>query len=131
MYVSLRAHIFFFFNDTATTEIYTLSLHDALPICLGGDLVLSDGHPGTADARVLQAPADHDADEHQEEEQVVVQRDRADVVAEDLLALGQVQAQNLHRVDLAYALGAVGDVDRLVQVVHEDADDFADRKSVV
>src|SRR2546426_12582119 len=30
---------FFFFNDTATTEIYTLSLHDALPICergLGG-----------------------------------------------------------------------------------------------
>src|SRR3989454_6823704 len=29
---------FFFFNDTATTEIYTLSLHDALPICfLGAD----------------------------------------------------------------------------------------------
>src|SRR2546427_3182563 len=25
-------HIVFFFNDTATTEIYTLSLHDALPI---------------------------------------------------------------------------------------------------
>src|SRR2546426_11783518 len=28
--------LFFFFNDTATTEIYTLSLHDALPICLFG-----------------------------------------------------------------------------------------------
>src|SRR3712207_7882428 len=28
------AMMFFFFNDTATTEIYTLSLHDALPICL-------------------------------------------------------------------------------------------------
>src|SRR2546430_10056535 len=27
-------HFFFFFNDTATTEIYTLSLHDALPISL-------------------------------------------------------------------------------------------------
>src|SRR5438309_7081070 len=26
---------FFFFNDPATTEIYTLSLHDALPICRG------------------------------------------------------------------------------------------------
>src|SRR5438034_11485412 len=26
-------HSFFFFNDPATTEIYTLSLHDALPIC--------------------------------------------------------------------------------------------------
>src|SRR5256885_8664918 len=32
------SYIFFFFNDTATTEIYTLSLHDALPIC----------HPGPA-----------------------------------------------------------------------------------
>src|SRR2546429_6174698 len=29
-----RRFLFFFFNDTATTEIYTLSLHDALPICL-------------------------------------------------------------------------------------------------
>src|ERR1019366_1368837 len=28
------ADLIFFFNDTATTEIYTLSLHDALPICL-------------------------------------------------------------------------------------------------
>src|SRR5256884_7635051 len=27
--------LFFFFNDTATTEIYTLSLHDALPIYTG------------------------------------------------------------------------------------------------
>src|SRR6266700_4660742 len=30
---------FFFFNDPATTEIYTLSLHDALPISLGTPLV--------------------------------------------------------------------------------------------
>src|SRR3712207_9398080 len=29
--------IFFFFNDTATTEIYTLSLHDALPISTKGN----------------------------------------------------------------------------------------------
>src|SRR2546425_9007924 len=32
----LLVSLFFFFNDTATTEIYTLSLHDALPIWLGG-----------------------------------------------------------------------------------------------
>src|SRR2546430_7079416 len=38
--------IFFFFNDTATTEIYTLSLHDALPIF---DLPCTPG--GTADVR--------------------------------------------------------------------------------
>src|SRR3712207_8937670 len=30
-----RISLVFFFNDTATTEIYTLSLHDALPICSG------------------------------------------------------------------------------------------------
>src|SRR3712207_8292194 len=33
----------FFFNDTATTEIYTLSLHDALPILAGG--ATADGTP--------------------------------------------------------------------------------------
>src|SRR5438067_10071013 len=40
MYVSIY---FFFFNDTATTEIYTLSLHDALPIYLGRGLGLDLG----------------------------------------------------------------------------------------
>src|SRR5258708_10494059 len=35
MILSLTYISFFFFNDTATTEIYTLSLHDALPICGG------------------------------------------------------------------------------------------------
>src|SRR5437899_5261038 len=33
-YPSILFIFFFFFNDTATTEIYTLSLHDALPIFL-------------------------------------------------------------------------------------------------
>src|SRR5258705_3244235 len=34
LFPSLHVFLFFFFfNDTATTEIYTLSLHDALPIC--------------------------------------------------------------------------------------------------
>src|SRR3712207_8790290 len=36
--------VFFFFNDTATTEIYTLSLHDALPICpAAGPRKVTDG----------------------------------------------------------------------------------------
>src|SRR6266536_6300961 len=33
--------ILFFFNDTATTEIYTLSLHDALPICSTTDWIVA------------------------------------------------------------------------------------------
>src|SRR3989454_4810355 len=32
MFILSSTYFFFFFNDTATTEIYTLSLHDALPI---------------------------------------------------------------------------------------------------
>src|SRR2546427_4876587 len=35
---------FFFFNDTATTEIYTLSLHDALPILPGCVTMRGDNH---------------------------------------------------------------------------------------
>src|SRR2546429_6084899 len=46
----------FFFNDTATTEIYTLSLHDALPICayvaelvaLAPDLIVAHSTPVAA-----------------------------------------------------------------------------------
>src|SRR5256885_15808954 len=38
--LSSTCYFFFFFNDTATTEIYTLSLHDALPIYRrGADLL--------------------------------------------------------------------------------------------
>src|SRR3712207_7533337 len=40
-YYSLLILYFFFFNDTATTEIYTLSLHDALPISRRPRTILS------------------------------------------------------------------------------------------
>src|SRR5256885_8490976 len=43
----------FFFNDTATTEIYTLSLHDALPICLTTGLRA----PQTREAQAVALPA--------------------------------------------------------------------------
>src|SRR2546430_5810397 len=38
--------IFFFFNDTATTEIYTLSLHDALPISIASVSLSPSSAPG-------------------------------------------------------------------------------------
>src|SRR3712207_7728153 len=44
--------VFFFFNDTATTEIYTLSLHDALPIS-GGDPIDPTGGLRDVEARAL------------------------------------------------------------------------------
>src|SRR2546430_11027187 len=46
MQVSYADMPLFFFNDTATTEIYTLSLHDALPISkTGATIVFSTGGP--------------------------------------------------------------------------------------
>src|SRR2546426_7486178 len=55
---------FFFFNDTATTEIYTLSLHDALPI-YGFDLAVAG--PGCAHSRAP-ARSQHDrSEEHTSE----------------------------------------------------------------
>src|SRR5260221_13502260 len=44
--------VFFFFNDTATTEIYTLSLHDALPIYRMQTRITGDDLPGAACRRV-------------------------------------------------------------------------------
>src|SRR3989449_3926365 len=42
------AILFFFFNDTATTEIYTLSLHDALPIYFGREIHFAESAIGRA-----------------------------------------------------------------------------------
>src|SRR5258708_39944949 len=47
----VSAIFFFFFNDTATTEIYTLSLHDALPISAS-----EHAHPREVPARDLLRP---------------------------------------------------------------------------
>src|SRR2546430_17047776 len=47
------SNFFFFFNDTATTEIYTLSLHDALPI--------SDGRAAVGVARKAERRRDRGA----------------------------------------------------------------------
>src|SRR2546427_9625868 len=47
--------VFFFFNDTATTEIYTLSLHDALPICMAAF------RTGQSDFLPVQSPSEAEA----------------------------------------------------------------------
>src|SRR2546430_2747178 len=52
-YVATDGSVIFFFNDTATTEIYTLSLHDALPISSASgtenDALISGNVPAASD----------------------------------------------------------------------------------
>src|SRR3712207_773816 len=52
--------IFFFFNDTATTEIYTLSLHDALPISSRVEPEASASDAVKPRELAVRARADHD-----------------------------------------------------------------------
>src|SRR2546430_7693160 len=61
----MDAVVFFFFNDTATTEIYTLSLHDALPIYPAyGGFCGGPGSAGKCLGPVLEADArDNDRDD--------------------------------------------------------------------
>src|SRR3712207_9166118 len=60
---------FFFFNDTATTEIYTLSLHDALPISAGrvvrGVVVALERHVPVAGPRLVLDPVQQRRAAHQ------------------------------------------------------------------
>src|SRR3712207_8358986 len=70
--------IFFFFNDTATTEIYTLPLHDALPICrerhpAGGLLALRGAGPVAGGQREHPVP---DPGDHRDDAGVPAPEDR-------------------------------------------------------
>src|SRR5438874_10247979 len=68
-----RLHIvfFFFFNDTATTEIYTLSLHDALPIYLPRRPGRVRGGPRTREARANRARSEEHTSELQSRRDLV------------------------------------------------------------
>src|SRR5690349_23030665 len=87
--------LFFFFNDTATTEIYTLSLHDALPICqLRGrrghaDLVRLEWRARARAGRVVRPARERDPDRrarrHRSEEHTSELQSRRDLVCRLLL----------------------------------------------
>src|SRR5260370_39075054 len=93
-FITLRpspTFFFFFFNDTATTEIYTLSLHDALPICAARSCRASKplaDHRGKSENfagsirmegrsrwRILYAANQHDLDVHKNREGIADPRD--------------------------------------------------------
>src|SRR5438034_6390633 len=75
---------FFFFNDTATTEIYTLSLHDALPISGGRDDARRNQFRGHF-AEGLHCAVAHLRDLHRSEEHTSELQSHSDLVCRLLL----------------------------------------------
>src|SRR5271166_7064416 len=61
----------FFFNDTATTEIYTLSLHDALPISMPRNVMLVTGPSRSADIEQARRRSEEHTSELQSRGQLV------------------------------------------------------------
>src|SRR2546425_12765585 len=59
---------FFFFNDTATTEIYTLSLHDALPIWIESSIPLVSNRTANSSRHSISSPAKYYHDGTRSEE---------------------------------------------------------------
>src|SRR5438034_3831235 len=76
--------LFFFFNDTATTEIYTLSLHDALPISDCGDAAVARAAVRAAGAQALDEP-DSGQDRQRSEEHTSELQSHSDLVCRLLL----------------------------------------------
>src|SRR5260221_3693114 len=83
--INASSSFIFFFNDTATTEIYTLSLHDALPICIADHARKADPDGRAAQVRGI---ADQRSEEHTSELQ-----SHSDLVCRLLL-----EKKNTHRV---------------------------------
>src|ERR1044071_10492270 len=90
--------VFIFFNDTATTEIYTLSLHDALPICFTGGVGIADQWTGDA------LDPDHWRDTHFRAEGPVVAQMQAVFLDNWIKEIGAV----LHGPDYFPALERAG-----------------------
>src|SRR5258705_2998312 len=115
-FFSLLTVFFFFFNDTATTEIYTLSLHDALPICANRHLVVvgEDGVELHARAQPVHGDVLARSEEHTSELQSLrhlvcrllleIKRDTSELQSLRHLVcrllLEQIYAGNAHTVQL-------------------------------
>src|SRR2546428_7115785 len=87
--LSYLVYFFFFFNDTATTEIYTLSLHDALPIC--SSWAATGGGSSASSVSWWRASAGARSEEHTSELQ-----SRSDLVCR--LLLEKKKSAHVHHV---------------------------------
>src|SRR5260221_4041586 len=92
--IEITILLFFFFNDTATTEIYTLSLHDALPICEKPD---SPGRKKSKSAPLHRHPVPVRVHERSEEHTSELQS-HSDLVCRLLLEKKKQKSRHHYRV---------------------------------
>src|SRR5579883_3666586 len=71
MVLCLADVFFFFFNDTATTEIYTLSLHDALPISSKAGCLITPRNISLRDRTIIRVRSEEHTSELQSRENIV------------------------------------------------------------
>src|SRR2546430_13045490 len=96
---------FFFFNDTATTEIYTLSLHDALPICTGSAASSAETFAPRSPPRGHSAPYALRSEEHTSELQ-----SQSNLVCR--LLLEKKKKKTMHHIsDIPYINDSINDRD--------------------
>src|SRR5204863_4779288 len=98
--------LYFFFNDTATTEIYTLSLHDALPICThrsGSDRSITTPSSNTGGVRrcsgTWNAPASAASGACRSEEHTSELQSRRDLVCRLLLEKKKKNSKQPHDIN--------------------------------
>ena len=82
--------------------------------------------PGAADTRILQTHIDDDDEDGQCDEQEVILLRSAERKAKNLRRPREFEGAKADRIDQRDALRPVGDIDRRIQVVEENADDFAE-----
>src|SRR5687767_15363951 len=104
---SNRLYIFFFYNDTSPAEIYTLSLHDALPIWYGIPALAGAGFPGrrnpglqTGRAKFSRHPPVHAARNARSEEHTSELQSLAYLVCRLLLEKKKTTISTTHTINI-------------------------------
>src|SRR5260370_32257692 len=106
---------FFFFNDTATTEIYTLSLHDALPIFgFRSGLFVPMLREGTPIGVIMVARAAAGPFSNNEIELLKTFADQAVIAVENVRLFTELQARTGELTQSVEQLTALGEVGRAV-----------------
>src|SRR5438105_13181331 len=100
--LGLLFFFFFFFNDPATTEIYTLSLHDALPILSDSDAraLRTRGGAGTHLHGDIRSAGDRHRGDERSEEHTSELQSRVDLVCRLLLEKKKKKKKNITLIKL-------------------------------